>query len=337
MVHSGAVVATTLSSTSTRNDVQKRDFVACGAAAGVWTAFSAPIGGILFALEEGTSYWGPSLTWRAFFCSMIALTSLYVLNTIGSAFGKVGFNKLFSFGNFVFDEGGETSYYVYELFLFIAIGVIGGIIGAVFNDTNERITKWRLRNVNHSKSRRFVEVMLVSLLVSTVSFLLPLIWGLIHGCTPLPEDENYSRSEIELLENMVPFRCVPGKEYNEMATLIFTDAGDAIRQLFHLHKHAFSAWALFFFFIFYISLAVLVYGKPRSRISLGSAHAQHSLLPPIQQESLSHQDYLFLAFCRALPLDAYLVIWRSDCIRIWLSVTHTRSLGLRLCWVAWRE
>lgn len=53
MVHSGAVVATTISSGKTRNDVQVRDFVACGAAAGVCTAFSAPIGGILFALEEG--------------------------------------------------------------------------------------------------------------------------------------------------------------------------------------------------------------------------------------------------------------------------------------------
>ena len=130
MIHSGSVVATTLSSGSTRNDEEKRDYVACGAAAGVCTAFSAPIGGILFALEEGTSYWSPSLTWRTFFCSMVALTSLYMLNTIGSALGKVGFSKLFSFGNFVFDISGETSYYVYELFLFIAIGAIGGLIGA---------------------------------------------------------------------------------------------------------------------------------------------------------------------------------------------------------------
>jgi chloride channel 7 len=227
----------------------------------ILTIFFAKIsskGGILFALEEGASYWGPSLTWLTFFCSMLALTSLYVLNTIGSAMGKVGFNKLFSFGNFVFAASGETSYYVYELFLFIALGMMGGIIGAIFNNTNERITKWRIKNINHTKKRRFKEVLLISLLVSFVSFMLPLLFGF---CTPLPTiDESFTKYQADLVEDLVPFLCEPGKEYNEMASLIFADPGDAIQRLFHLHKHAFHDSVLWFFFIFYIGLAVLVYG-----------------------------------------------------------------------------
>lgn len=51
MVHSGAVIAASLSRAFQSNDAQTRDLVACGAAAGVCTAFSAPIGGVLFALE----------------------------------------------------------------------------------------------------------------------------------------------------------------------------------------------------------------------------------------------------------------------------------------------
>lgn len=211
---------------------------------------------------------------------MIALTSLYILNTIGSAFGKVGFNKLFSFGNFVFGksdcelrrntmiestnlisypaQNGQTSYYVFELLLFVAIGVMGGIIGAIFNNTNEQITKWRIKNVNHTKKRRFVEVLLISMLVSMVTFLLPLAFG---SCTPLPEvDETFTSYQADLVEDLVPFLCKPGEEYNEMASLIFTDPGDSIQRLFHLYKHAFSDSVLFFFFAFYISLAVVVYG-----------------------------------------------------------------------------
>jgi chloride channel 7 len=53
---------------------------------------------------------------------------------------------------------------------------------------------------------------------------------------------------------------IDGDEYNEVASLIFAEPGDAIRQLFHFKTHIFSNAALLAFLLVYISLAVITYG-----------------------------------------------------------------------------
>lgn len=116
MVHSGAVVAAGISQgrsqvwgvdtsfskfSDFRNDREKRDFVACGAAAGVAAAFVAPIGGVLFSLEEGASYWSTKLTWRAFFCAMTTVATLFAIRNTENLWGQADVSKLFSFGEFI--------------------------------------------------------------------------------------------------------------------------------------------------------------------------------------------------------------------------------------------
>ena len=279
MVHSGAVVAAGISQGRTnfwgvdtsfskfsdfRNDREKRDFVACGAAAGVTSAFGAPIGGILFSLEEGASYWSTKLTWRAFFCAMITLGTLFTVKNFDSWWGQANMDKLFSFGEFNSLTGDNANFSIWELSLFIMIGCLGGLIGAVFNAANEHLTIWRMKNVNYSKGRRFVEVLCISVLVTTVSFVMPLLW---NRCTELPSDmADWSNQEKKLVEALVPFQCEAGKEYNEVASLIFTDADTAIKQLFHFREagqddsSTFSSAALFLFFLPYIAMATITYG-----------------------------------------------------------------------------
>ena len=48
----------------------KRDFVTAGVATGIATAFGAPLGGLLFAMEEVATFWRLDLGWLTFFACM---------------------------------------------------------------------------------------------------------------------------------------------------------------------------------------------------------------------------------------------------------------------------
>lgn len=257
MIHSGSIVAAGISqglSTSLRfdlkifkyfrNDHEKRDFVSGGAAAGVAAAFGAPIGGVLFSLEEGASFWNQALTWRIFFCSMVSTFTLNIfLSALNGRFGDLSNPGLINFGKF-----SNAEYTWYELIIFILMGCFGGLIGGLFNHVNIELTKFRNSYVRNKLST-LSECVLVACISAVVGFLLSFYFS--SDCQPIGRDL-VSKFPVQLF-------CDDG-QYNAMSGLFFQTPEKSVRSLFHDPPGSFNPVTLTVFCIAYYILAVWTYG-----------------------------------------------------------------------------
>lgn len=225
---------------------------------GIAAAFKAPIGGILFTLEEGASYWSTALTFRAFFCALITVLSFTIIFN-GFTITSTSNSGEFQFGSFDTFLGYRT----YELVIFTLMGVMGGLMGALFNHINKRMTIFRNNKYKDNNYKRFLELMMITGAFSVISFVLPLMW---IQCTALPTDTgNWTPQEFQLLNKLVQFNC-PNNQYNELASLYFVGADTAMQQLYHFKEingtsyPTFGTGCLFLFFCPYFLFAAITSG-----------------------------------------------------------------------------
>ncbi|XP_069726213.1 H(+)/Cl(-) exchange transporter 7 [Phaenicophaeus curvirostris] len=257
MIHSGAVIAAGISqgrSTSLkrdfkifeyfRRDTEKRDFVSAGAAAGVSAAFGAPVGGVLFSLEEGASFWNQFLTWRIFFASMI---STFTLNSVLSVYHGNAWDLsspgLINFGRF---DNEKMGYTIQEIPIFIFMGVVGGILGALFNALNYWLTMFRIRYI-HRPCLQVVEAMLVAAVTATVGFVMIYCS---RDCQPI---------QGSTVAYPLQLFCADG-EYNSMATAFFNTPEKSVVNLFHDPPGSYNPMTLGLFTLMYFFLACWTYG-----------------------------------------------------------------------------
>ena len=272
MIHCGAVIGAAVSQGKTftfgfdtswtkfqdlRNDRSKRDFVTFGAAAAVAAAFSAPIGGVLFTLEEGASFWSTTLTFRAFFSAMVTELTINLILT-GFSFGNnLGRDdtrgSMFPFGYF-----SEQPYRPYELIFFILLGCAGGLLGALFNYLNMRVSLYRTKSVNKHLWKRILEIAVITMVFATLCFVLPIMY---NGCTLIPSEiADFDEKNAPLLDELVQLQC-PAGYYNQLASLYLIDPNTAMQLLFHLPLGGFDTIPLFMFFIPYFLSAACVSGS----------------------------------------------------------------------------
>ncbi|KAK9070822.1 hypothetical protein SSX86_011224 [Deinandra increscens subsp. villosa] len=236
------------------NDRDRRDLVTCGSAAGIAAAFRAPVGGVLFALEEMASWWRSALLWRAFFTAAIVAILLRGLTDICLS-GKCG---LFGTGGLImFDVTSvDVTYHLTDVPPVLVLAVIGGIAGSLYNFLLGKVL--RLYNLINEKGTAYKILLacMVSILTSCLLFGLP--W--LASCRPCPAGTSEPCPTIGRSGNYKKFQCQPG-HYNDLASLFFNTNDDAIKNLFSKDTDTeFHRSSVLMFFITCFFLSIFSYG-----------------------------------------------------------------------------
>ncbi|GFS40811.1 voltage-gated chloride channel family protein [Actinidia rufa] len=267
MVHTGACVAALMGQGGSKkyrltwkwlqyfkNDRDRRDLVTCGSAAGIAAAFRAPVGGVLFALEEMASWWRGALLWRAFFTT--AVVAIVLRAFIDFCFtGKCG---LFGTGGLImFDvTSANISYHLEDVPPVFLLGIIGGILGSLYNFILDKVL--RIYTLINEKGAAYKILLACSISIFTSGLLFGLPW--LTSCQACPADASEACPTIGQSGNYKKFQCPPG-HYNDLASLIFNTNDDAIKNLFSKNTDSEFHWSsILIFFVTCFFLSIFSYG-----------------------------------------------------------------------------
>ena len=259
-----------------RNTADRIGFMTCGAAAGVSAAFGAPVGGLLFVMEEISSYWDQRLTWTIFFSTMISFYTVVCLNTVMHGWYPTGFSfgELAEDAQVLFQPEILSKVHMNLMIIFPAgiIGLVCGLVGVLFTRLNIKINKFRRKFIKKSRIRQVLEPVVLAILFGTLSFVFPLS----SSCDEMPmksTDTTTAAHEVKGANHndFAQFVCGGHSNYSPLATLTLNSGENAIRHLYSKGTRGqFQSGALLSFFALYFSF---------SGYASGAAYASGIVIP----------------------------------------------------------
>lgn len=228
------------------------------------TSISIP-GGVLFALEEAASYWNQALIWKALIASIISSFTLNVILSWYHSLKTFSYPGLFNLGQFE-----PLPFEYFEIPIFVAMGMFGGLIGAVWNSVNIKLTIFRSRYRNfflltilgfhipifryiNKKWGRVLEAVCVAAITATLACLMMFT---MNDCRPLGLDPTPYPVQLFCEDN----------EYNAIAALWFQTPEATVKALFHDPPGSHKIISLVVFVAIYYPLSCVTYGLS---VSLG--------------------------------------------------------------------
>lgn len=178
--------------TIARNEARKREVLSAAAAAGISVAFGAPIGGVLFSLEQLSYYFPDKTMWQSFVCAMIAAVTLQALNPFHT--GKI----------VLFQVTYTSGWHTFELIPFILLGLVGGIYGGLFTKLNMKWAKFRRSTQNLIRGRPVAEVTFIATITAVMNFpnifmraqLSELVYYMFAECEVIGSDDMFGLCKV---------------------------------------------------------------------------------------------------------------------------------------------
>ncbi|KAI8942212.1 hypothetical protein NX059_000295 [Plenodomus lindquistii] len=138
------------------NEARKREVLSAAAAAGISVAFGAPVGGVLFSLEQLSYYFPDKTMWSSFVCAMVAAVTLQLCNPFRT--GKL----------VLYQVTYHSGWHDFELVPFAFLGILGGLFGGLFIKLNMGVAEWR-KNRTYLKGP-VIEVVVVAFVTALINY-----------------------------------------------------------------------------------------------------------------------------------------------------------------------
>lgn len=242
---------------SLKSDRYRRDFATVGTATGVTSAFMSPIGGVLFAMEEGSSFWNPVLAWQSFGAACVtAIFSYLWVSAITKSYGVFDVESLSKYSGL---EGQDQIFITFSLrdyFVFALFGIVGGFIGAIWCECNLSLAVLR-RKFSCKQHLKLVEVLVLVCVTSSLMWWLPQVLFVCGSLKNADASEKFFRQ----------FGC-PDGQYNHLATLLLNPPSEVgLNLLFWEPQNVFRIDTLLVAGSIYLIMLLLLFGTPISMVS----------------------------------------------------------------------